>query len=453
MYRADTIVACASPPGRGAVSVLRISGPEARSVLEAVFEAGRPGTLQPWRLRHGWIRDPEQDERLDEVLAAWMPGPSSYNGEDCAEIHCHGSPVVVEAILALLLRRGARSAEPGEFTRRAVLNGKLDLLQAEAIADLVEARVDAGARAAWAQLQGTLSERLASIRRGILGVLADVEANVDFSDEELPEENVPLRLEQLDRAAREIADLLAGFPAARRRREGWRVVFCGAPNAGKSSLVNALLGEGRMIVSDEPGTTRDLVEETVDLGGTAFVLTDSAGIRETESLAETAAIERARAAVKRADLVVHVVDASSTGRAVVLEGDPGRSIVVLNKADLPSRLAEAEKARLVAGARAVLSTSALLGEGVGELARVLQAIAGEENDHAPAASGRVRHRVALERAAQALAAARSAVARSDAAELAAADLRAALGELAEITEAVDNEEVLDVIFRDFCIGK
>jgi tRNA modification GTPase len=284
-------------------------------------------------------------------------------------------------------------------------------------------------------------------------VLADVEANVDFSDEELPEENVPLRLEQLDRAAREIADLLAGFPAARRRREGWRVVFCGAPNAGKSSLVNALLGEGRMIVSDEPGTTRDLVEETVDLGGTAFVLTDSAGIRETESLAETAAIERARAAVERADLVVHVVDASSTGRAVVLEGDPGRSIVVLNKADLPSRLAEAEKARLVAGARAVLSTSALLGEGVGELARVLQAIAGEENDHAPAASGRVRHRVALERAAQALAAARSAVARSDAAELAAADLRAALGELAEITEAVDNEEVLDVIFRDFCIGK
>ena len=238
MYLRDTIVARATPPGRAAVAVIRLSGGDAFAILDRMFdpsrdvredERGAPG----WRLRHGRLRADRDGEILDEVLAVRMPGPASYTGEDVAEIQCHGSPLVCERIIGAAMTLGARAAERGEFTRRAVLNGRIDLAQAEAVADLIDARVEAGARAAWDQLQGALSAELASIRAEIVTVLAELEAAVDFTDDDIPEPENGLRVRTLDRAAARIGALLEGFPAARRRREGHATVFTGRPNAGK----------------------------------------------------------------------------------------------------------------------------------------------------------------------------------------------------------------------------
>lgn len=461
MYRADTIVACATPPGRGAVAIVRLSGPEALAVAEALFRSSSGQALEPRRLSHGSLID--QGRAIDEVLCVFMPGPKSYTGEDTVEFQCHGSPVVVEAVIAAALARGARAAGPGEFTRRAVLNGRMDLVQAEAVADLISATVAAGARQAWEQLQGALSGRLAEIRQAIIEVLAEVEANVDFSDEELPEEQLTVRGDRLETAEAGLAGMLEGFAAARRQREGYRVVFCGRPNVGKSSLVNALLGHGRMIVTEEAGTTRDSVEETVDLGGMAFVLTDTAGMRVAAGVAEKAAVERARRAALDADIRVLVIDRSQAlgqddrDLAMLLEAGP--SLLVVNKCDLEAMLSGSETAAFGAAAVAVVMTSAINADGCPELAAALVDLAKADTGQAGPAEGetvvvsRARHRSAIERARISLAEARRLVLLPSSHELAAVELRAAAAELAGITQVLDNEEVLDRIFSEFCIGK
>ncbi len=457
MYCRDTIVACATAAGRGAVAIVRISGPDALAIGDRLFTPTRATGPEPRRLRHGSAVDPGSAEPLDDVLAVAMPAPASYTGEDVVELQCHGAPLVVERIVAVAVELGARRAEPGEFTRRAVLNGKMDLLQAEAVSDLIEARVAGGASVAWRQLQGALSERLDSIRGGIVGVLAEVEANVDFSDEELPEENTEARIDAIDAACAEIARLLAGFPAARRLKEGYRTVLLGRPNVGKSSLINRLLGSGRMIVCHEPGTTRDTVEEVVDLGGVAFVLTDTAGVRETVSAAETVAVERARAAAADADVQVLVFDGSTPwtdeDAHILAAADPRRAIAVVNKADLPGRFDDEARRRIERSAAHVLEVSALTGAGSDALCRALAALAAADVELAPALISRSRHREALERSATALVASRELLSREDAPELAAVELRTAVAELAAITSPLDNEEVLDLIFSEFCIGK
>jgi tRNA modification GTPase len=459
MYRRDTIVAPATPSGRGAVAIVRLSGPEAAVILGKIFfgSASRSGVVEPWRLRHGRIQAAD-GTAIDEVLAAVMPAPHSYTGEDVAEIQCHGSPLIVEKIVELCVVSGARPAEPGEYTRRAVLNGKLDLVQAEAVADLIDSRVSSGATDAWNQLQGALSAELSAIRQRILLVLADVEANVDFSDDELPAESLPARLDGVDLARRQIEVLLGGFAAARRRRDGWRVVFTGRPNAGKSSLVNALLGSGRMIVSDEPGTTRDVVEETVDLDGTAFVLVDTAGLRDSDSAAETVAVERARATFAAADLILVVVDAASIAEPddadLVRQLPTENTVLVLSKCDLPRQLADVDVRALSAECGACLEVSAVdPAVGVGPLIEYLLAAAGADSAVPASATARSRHRGALERSRQALVAAHSILSGQAEPELVSIDLRTAADELAAITHPLDNEEVLDIIFRDFCIGK
>lgn len=457
MYRGDTIVAPATAAGRAAVAIVRLSGPESLGILQQIFFPTHAGELKPWTLRHGRIVVPG-GEPIDEVLATFMPAPRSYSGEDVVEVHCHGSPLVVERVVELCVLCGARPADPGEFTRRAVLNGKLDLVQAEAVADLIDSRVSSGAADAWDQLQGALSAQLEKIRRGLLGVLADIEANADFSDEELPIENQPARIDGISLAIAEVDVLLGGFAAARRRREGWRVVFSGRPNAGKSSLVNALLGSGRMIVSDEPGTTRDVVEETVDLAGTAFVLIDTAGLRETDSVAEQAAVGRARASFSTADLVLAVVDSSVEGDDELLELleelPPAKTLLVLSKTDLPRRLSNSRLARLQDCCTSSIEVSTMKeASGVEPLVACLRALAAEDQSMPASAPARVRHRTALERARTALIEARRLLGPSGEAELAAIELRQAAEELASITHPLDNEEVLDIIFRDFCIGK
>ncbi len=454
MYCADTIVAPATPPGRGAVAIVRLSGPEAAAIARQLFQATSGPALRSRRLVHGRLVD--DGRPIDEALCAFMPGPNSYTGEDTVEFQCHGSPLVVEQVVAAAMARGARAAGPGEFTRRAVLNGRMDLVQAEAVADLISATVAGGARQAWEQLQGALSGRLAELRSVIVEVLAEVEANVDFSDEELPEERLELRADRLAAVDAGLSALLEGFAAARRQREGHRVVFCGRPNVGKSSLVNALLGHGRMIVTAEAGTTRDSVEEAVDLGGMALVLVDTAGLRAATGEAETEAVERARRLAEDADIRVLVVD-----RSVPLEDEDretaglcaaGPSLLVVNKCDLPAILADDQTAAL-AGSCQVMMTSAIDGRGTDELAAALIGLAGQASEQDTVVVSRARHRSAIERARLCLGQAFDLASGPAAHELVALELREAAHELSGITEVLDNEEVLDRIFSEFCIGK
>jgi tRNA modification GTPase len=436
-----------------------MSGPESFAIADRIVALSHGRPPEPWHLRRGSARDPRDGRPIDEVLVVRMPGPRSYTGEDIVEIHCHGSPLVVETVIDAATRVGARLADRGEFTRRAVLNGRMDVLQAEATLDLIDARVTGGARMAWSQLQGALSRRLEKLRAAILSVLADVEAGVDFSDDDPPVENPSARLEAIEGARAAIGEMLDGFPAARRWRDGYRVVFAGRPNAGKSSLVNALLGHGRMIVSEEPGTTRDSVEELVDLRGRAFVLTDTAGVRQTPGVAEAMAVSHTRDRIAEADIVVHVVDCTRGPHDDDLEicnlSKNCSRVVVLNKSDRP-RSVGLDYAMLLAGdGRPVVETCALTGDGCDALAEALVSAtdAAFAGDEPPVAVSRIRHRSSLERAAQALRVVRELLAGDLATEIVALELRTALQELANITDPVDNEDVLDRIFSEFCIGK
>lgn len=456
-YRADTIVACATPPGRGAIAVVRCSGRDALAIAGRVFRPAKSGPLEPWRFRRGTALAADGLTPLDDVLAVHFPAPHSYTGEDSFELHCHGAPVVVEQILASMMAAGARGAERGEFTRRAVLNGKIDLLQAEAVADLVDARMAAGARAAWAQLQGALSGELLALRSSLVGVLADIEAQVDFTDDDLPEFDFGRRVAAIVAVEKRIVELLGGFAASRRQREGLRVVVTGKPNAGKSSLVNGLLGTGRMIVSDEPGTTRDLVEEAVDLSGIAFVLVDTAGIRDTDSKAEIEAVARARDSVGEADLLVLVVDSSVAAEdedlrfwRTVLGPD---TIVAFNKADLAAGLDAQHRSMLIDGAAAAVETCGRRSGGCSDLTAALCRLGASRIEAEPVGISRARHRVALERTLGPLGRARELAMTEQACELAAFELRTALAELAGISDDLGSEEVLDRIFSEFCIGK
>ncbi|HXC50748.1 MAG TPA: tRNA uridine-5-carboxymethylaminomethyl(34) synthesis GTPase MnmE [Candidatus Limnocylindrales bacterium] len=451
LYRADTIVACATAAGRGAIAIVRWSGTDSLAIAGRIFVPATPGPIEPWKMRLGTVLGADGSSSIDQVLGVFFPAAFSFSGEDTFEVHSHGSPVVVEQIVASAIAAGARAAERGEFTRRAVLNGKLDLLQAEAIADLIHARMAAGARSAWRQLQGALSSELEELRTSLIAVLADIEAQADFTDDELPDPDLDRRSRTIELVLERAGKLLDGFAASRRQRDGFRVVFTGRPNAGKSSLVNRLLGSGRMIVSDEPGTTRDVVEEVVDLGGIAFVLVDTAGIRDAPGGAEAEAIRRAHATLEEADICVHVLDGSQSVSDVKLAADGDTdSIVLLNKCDLG--LAAGPGGERWAGASVVV-TSAVTGQGCDELVERLTALARRrlEND-APGIS-RIRHRAALERMLLPLQRARDLAASEEMCDLAAIELRGALAELAAIRLPLDNEEVLDRIFSEFCIGK
>jgi tRNA modification GTPase len=389
-----------------------------------------------------------------------MAGPDTYTGEDSIEIHCHGSPVVVDRLIGAALQAGARAAEPGEFTRRAVLNGRMDLLQAEAVADLVSSQLLAGVKAANQQLEGALSSRLSWIRTRIVDLLADVEAHIDFADEDIAEEDARRRSTVALDIAQRLEALTSGFEASRRAREGYRVVLAGRPNVGKSSLFNALIGFGRAIVADEPGTTRDSVEEIVDLQGHGFVLIDTAGIREDAGRSESIAIERSRAAASSADIRIAVIDASSPlvtadHELLAKREANGATLCVLNKCDLGEGLTSNDRRLLDELDGPIVRTSALGLIGMDDLRRALidtaSALRGDAS--VPAGLSRERHRSAAERARAALERARGLLATNERSEVAAVELRDALAELAAITEPLDNEAILDRIFAEFCVGK
>jgi tRNA modification GTPase len=425
---ADTVFALASGAGRAAIAIFRISGPDSASALTALC-----GTLPlPRRAVVRALRD-TNGEVLDRAVVLWLPGPQSYSGEDSAELHVHAGRAVMDAVADRLAALGLRAAEPGEFTRRAFLNGKLDLVSAEAVHDLVAAETDAQRRQALRQLEGALGILYRDWSDRLRGALARQEALIDFPDEDLPPEVEADLLASVRSLRQEIGVHLDDRHRGEKLREGLCFAITGAPNVGKSSLINALAERDVAIVSPTPGTTRDAIETRIVLGGVPVTLVDTAGLRDTADPIEAEGVRRARARAAAADLVLTVVEAGSP-----TVSEPG-SLVVVNKSDLyPERRAD------------VLAISALTGAGLPELRDRLAAEATAlTQSSGPPPLTRARHRTALVAAARWIAEAEDAIEP----ELRGEAMRLALRALGTITGQVGVEEILDSIFRQFCIGK
>jgi tRNA modification GTPase len=441
----DTIAAISTSFGEGAIAVLRLSGPRAIEVADAVFRARRPlRDARPREAQFGSIHD--LDQKLDEVLATAFRAPASYTGEDLVEIGCHGGVLVTRRILEALLRHGARAAEPGEFTQRAFINGKLDLTQAEAVMDLISAQTDLALRAANEQLEGRLGDRIRSLRETLLDMLAHVEAYIDFPDEDIDPETGDALRARIDQAQCDVAKLLDTASQGRVLREGVRTVIYGAPNVGKSSLLNRLLGFERAIVSSRPGTTRDVIEEVINLRGIPLRLMDTAGVRESTDEIEREGIERTRRALQRADLVLHIADAHDSASSAK-EHVPHNSLLVLNKSDL----GEHESWHSTEAVRISCQT----GEGFEPLADAIESrVFGGSAAHRDwTVAINARHQTCLERARDFLQAVHRAFDDKLSAEFIAEELRAALDAVGEVAGKADTEELLGVIFGRFCIGK
>ncbi len=449
----DTIVAVATPPGRGGIGVVRVSGPAAAAAAGAILRAGHD--LQPRRATlTSVVGAPDLERALDQVVATYFPAPASYTGEDVVEISGHGSPVLLRQIVEAVVRAGARLAEPGEFTLRAFLNGRMDLVQAEAVADLIEAVTPLQARVAFDQLEGTVTAAIGAIDAALFDLSARLEASIDF-----PEEGYhfaePAAVAAETRSLQQRAQaLLAGARAGRLVREGRQVVILGKPNVGKSTLFNRLLGAPRAIVTDVPGTTRDLLTETAEVEGLPLTLVDTAGIRRTADAVESEGVARARGALQVAAAVLLVLDRSrpldDEDLALLHETAAADRVIVVNKADRPPVWDAADLQD--AGPRVTVSL-----RDEADPAGVRRALAellwaGEPLRDTPTLSN-LRHIVLVERAAAALARAADAADAAAPEELLLADLQDARAALEEVTGKRTADDVLQRIFTRFCIGK
>ncbi len=447
----ETVAAIATPPGQGAVALLRISGPNAFSVAERVFvsknrSGGEAVRALPARVQHfGGIY--EGGTVIDEVLLTLFRGPASFTGEDVVEIACHGGSLITRRILELLLRSGAEPAPPGEFTRRAYLNGKLDLTQAEAIMDLIGAQSDLALKAAARQLAGDLGERIRNSNSDLLGVLAHLEAYIDFPEEDISPDTGESMLQRMRGVLTDLELLLSRAREGRVLRAGARTVLSGAPNVGKSSLLNRLMGFDRAIVSALPGTTRDTLEEVVMLKGWPLRLVDTAGIRDSADTIELEGIKRAYREIEQADLILEIYDASAAAPACFPQREAA-ALRVLNKADL----SEHESWSGVSGVR----ISCQSGSGMNDLEDAVDACLREDlgvSDEANPVAINARHQDCIRRCVEYLNAAEVAFRGGLAPEFVAEELRAALNATGEIVGKSDTEDLLGRIFSTFCIGK
>ena len=445
----DTIVAIATPPGRGGIGVVRLSGPEARAIAAGFLRLRHD--LKPSRATFADLLEPETGERIDEAVITWFEKPHSYTTDDVVEISAHGAPVVLRHIVEIALARGARLAEPGEFTMRAFLNGRLDLTQAEAVRDLVESQTLYQARVAAQQLEGALSRRLQPVKKKLVDLIAVMEAGIDFAEDDvavLPAGEILARLEEV---CGPLEKLKASFAYGRVVHEGFTLAIVGRPNVGKSSLFNCLVEQERAIVTATPGTTRDLVTETVAMGGIPVKLIDTAGIRNAKDEAESIGIRKSYEALSDADMVLVVLDASSGLQAddrELLQAVHGRhSLIAANKADL------AGGAPRIEGLGA-LPTSAVTGEGIDRLrSEILKAVSGGAGEQETGFLTNIRHQRLVEESLLALSGAARAVQRKIPHEMVMIDLYGALRPLDAITGETTADDILNLIFSSFCIGK
>ena len=492
----DTIAAIGTPPGFGGIGVIRVSGPEAFPLVLPLLRrpGGNSGVPPSHQLTYGRVVDPATHEILDEVLVAFMRAPHTYTREDAVEIQGHGGPLVLQRMLRLVLAQGARMANPGEFTLRAFLNGRLDLAQAEAVMDLISAQTEAGQRLAMQQLRGRISAQVQDARQAVLGVIARIEASIDFPEEEVPIPQPEELRSLIDIAHQKVQSLLAGSEQGRLYRQGLRTAIIGRPNVGKSSLLNALLRTERAIVTPVAGTTRDTVEEVANLRGIPLHLIDTAGITPTNDPVEQISVQRSRAAAEGADVVLLVFDGSEClteqdqqvseelwsmgfgGRKSPVHepadrnrgaldnhdhaGDEVQSnrsramIMVVNKVDRPRRLEINEVQSMWPGVPMV-TTSMLTGAGLPELEEAIAelVLAGRTLYSESALITSARHQEALRRAAEHLRASLVSLEQALPLDFASIDLRAAYDTLGEVTGETASDDLLDRIFSEFCIGK
>ncbi len=457
-----TIAAIATPIGTGSIGVVRISGQLTRNIVNRIFVTrlgANAGDLPSHTVHLGTIIDPSTGDPIDDGLITIFSAPNSYTGEDSAEISCHGGIVSVRRVLESALKAGAKMAEPGEFTKRAFLNGKLDLIQAEAVNDIILARTEAAQRVAFRQLEGVLSHNIRNMISCLTGIIASIEASIDFPDD-VPEPDRESLLEKISSTISQIENLIATSSSGRIYREGAHMVIAGKPNVGKSSLLNALLRDSRAIVTPVPGTTRDVIEEGLEINGIPVVAVDTAGLRDTNDVVERIGIERAQVTLENADLVLYLIDAqigfSDDDKKYINSYSNKPFILVVNKKDL---ISESELDCLISNVSRELSPEILIcpisaekGDGIAELEKTISELLATTAIDSPMVTN-VRHKRSLEAAAESLKLAADTLSGTEAMDLASGAIMSARNSLGEITGETVTEDILDRIFSEFCIGK
>jgi tRNA modification GTPase len=459
VLRQDTIAALSTPFGLSGIGIIRISGPGALETARRIFKPSNKNcSWESHHLYHGDIVSTGGQTILDEVLISFMRKPNSFTGEDIIEINCHGNPLIIGSILTQLQELGCRLARPGEFSERAFLNNRMDLSQAEALAAMISAKSGKAYAMGLSQLKGSLTKEIENLRSLLIDALAGLEAAIDFT-EDTSREKIPEMPPQIDQALECMQLLLSSYRAAKAYTEGVNVVITGKPNVGKSSLLNALTGRKKAIVTDIPGTTRDLITDTIHIGGIPVNLMDTAGIREPQNLIEKEGISLVWESLADADVVIIMLDVSKPltdeDRIIIDKNQSGNIIVAMNKIDLPPAWEmEANEHLLPPGAK-MIHISAKAGTGLDHLKRTLIDLSGsDENINTGRAMiTNLRHKLAIEKAYKNIQTAKESIVHGMSAEFAAFDLREALDNLDEITGKKINDEILDKIFSSFCIGK
>jgi tRNA modification GTPase len=456
MSAQDTICAVSTPPGAGGIGIIRISGGAAIGTALQIFKPrrGKNLTTTPSHsVLYGHVIDPDSGETVDEALLSVMRAPSTYTREDVVEIHCHGGMMPLWRTLGLCVSAGARQAEPGEFTKRAFLNGRIDLAQAEAVMDIIGAKTDLSLRAANEQLLGGLSGEIAALRDRLLSLIAAVEAGIDFPEEDIETGTGQPLADEADGLLAAVDSLLSSYAYGRILRDGFATAIVGKPNVGKSSLLNALLKQNRAIVTEVPGTTRDVLEEYLNVAGVPLKILDTAGIRHSHDIVEQEGVRRSIGAIASADIVLFVLDGSQSftaeDRRVMDELQGKHVITIINKSDLPRRLEQLKEPA------AQVSVSCRTGEGLDDLKRAIsdQVKQGTISSREHVWAVNQRHKTALEQTKDSLQKALESITSGLSPEFISLDLRGALDSLGLIIGATYTEDILERIFNDFCIGK